>query len=356
MKFQKVCKVNWARICGVMSLGLLEAIRRRNTSRPIFLCAILSLFAFFQLPAFAVDGPTAQAPTPGQESSAKTILPDGTPIELRITKRLSTAQAKVGDAVEFEVLDDVKVGDLVVVPRHALASGVVAVVKPRGRPLRNAELRVGVRTAKSITGSEVAIRGTRVIVVNSKPHADPTDAVGIALLPVIPFLKGDEAFVSKGAKFSAYVNGDAPFDSVQVRQNMSALEEKNSAALAAVTGGKAEVHIYRHVPDVVGGKPTIYLDNSELARMQGDRYFNIFISPGAHVLRADKSEVRLECKAGEEYYLRLERRGLGMVHPPRAHLILVPGQQGEDEMYPLPPADAKDIKDPSKLATSEIRP
>ena len=40
----------------------------------------------------------------------------------------------------------------------------------------------------------------------------------------------------------------------------------------------------------------------------------------------------------------------------RAHLILVPGQQGEDEIYPLRPADAKDIKDPSKLATSEIRP
>ncbi len=137
---------------------------------------------------------------------------------------------------------------------------------------------------------------------------------------------------------------------------MSALEEKNSAALAAVTGGKAEVHIYRHVPDVIGGRLAIYLDDGELARMQGDRYFNILIAPGPHVFRADKSEIRLECKAGEEYYLRLERRGLGIVSPPRAHLILVPGQQGEDEMYPLLPADVKDIKDPSKLVTSELRP
>jgi hypothetical protein len=338
-----------------MSLGLLSAIRKRNTSRPILLCPILSLFAFFQFPAFAVDGRTAQAPTPGQESSAKTVLPDGTPIELRITKRLSTAQVKIGDAVEFEVVDDVKVGDLVVVPRRALASGAVALVKPRRRPMRNAELRVNVNAAQSITGSEVAIRGTRVIVGNLDPAKVLSDS-GI-LWPVLPFvIRGDEAFVSKGAKFSAYVNGDAPFDSVQVRQNMSALEEKNSAALAAVTAGKAEVHIYRHVPDVVGGKPKIYLDSSELGRVQDDRYFNILISPGAHVLRADKSEIRLECKAGEEYYLRLERRGLGMVSPPRAHLILVPGQQGEDEMYPLLPADAKDIKDPSKLATAEIRP
>ena len=71
---------------------------------------------------------------------------------------------------------------------------------------------------------------------------------------------------------------------------MRTLAERNSTALAAATAGKAEVHIYRHVPDVVGGKPTIYLDGSELARMQGDRYFNILISPGAHVLRADKSD------------------------------------------------------------------
>ena len=257
MKVQKLCKVNWARICGVMSFGLLEAIRHRNTSPPILLCAILSLFAFFQLPAFAVDGHTAQAATPGQDSSGKTILPDGTPIELRITRRLSTAQAKVGDAVEFEVVDDVKVGELVVVPRHALASGAVVSVKPRRRPMRNAELRVNVSAAQSITGSEVAIRGTRLIVGNLDPAKVVSDS-GI-LWPVLPFvIRGDEAFVSKGAKFSAYVNGDAAFDSAEVRQNMRTPEEKSSAPLAAATAGKAEVHIDRHVPDVFGGKPTIY--------------------------------------------------------------------------------------------------
>ncbi len=355
MKFRKLCKVNWARICGIVSLGLLEAIRHRNTPHHILLSAVLSLFAFFQLPAFAVDGPTAQAATPGPESSAKIVLPDGTPIELRITKGLSTAYAKVGDAVDFEVVDDVKVGDLVVVPRHARASGAVALVNPRRRPMRNAELHVTVSAAQSINGSEIAIRGTRVIVGNLDPAKVVSDS-GI-LWPVVPFvIRGDEAFVSKGAKFSAYVNGDVAFDSAQVRQNMRTLEEKSSAALAAATAGKAEVHFYRHVPDVVGGKPTIYLDGSELARMQGDRYFSILISPGAHVFRADKSEIRLECKAGEEYYLRLERHGLGMVSPPRAPLILVPGQQGEDELSPFQPANAKDIKDSSKLATSEIRP
>jgi hypothetical protein len=353
MEFQKPCKVRRVKVCCGEFFGSSEAIRHRNTPCAMLVCAILPVFAFFHAPAFGADGPTAKVAIREQERPAATVLPDGTPVELRITKKLSTADAKVGDLVEFEVAHDVKVGDLVVIPRRALASGAVTVVKPRRRPMRNAELRVDVRTVKSITGSEVAIRGTRVIVGNLK--FDP-DAVGIMLSPVIPFARGDEAFVSKGARFSAYVNGDTSFDSVQLRQNMSALDEKNSAALAAATGGKAEVHVYRHVPDVSGGKPTIYLDNGELAHMQGDRYFNILIEPGAHVFRTNKSEIRLECKAGEEYYLRVERRGLGMFSPPGAYLILMPGQQGEDEMYPLQPSDAKDIKDVSKLVTSEIRP
>ena len=59
-----------------------------------------------------------------------------------------------GDAVEFEVVDDVKVRDLVVVPRHAPASGAVALVKPRRRPMRNASRR---RAARS-SGAEISER------------------------------------------------------------------------------------------------------------------------------------------------------------------------------------------------------
>src|SRR5258708_28186984 len=76
-------------------------------------CAILSLHAPLQSLALDVDEPAAKI-----EQSGAAILPDGTAIELRITKTLSTAHAKVGDPVEFEVVHDVKVVDLVVIPRH----------------------------------------------------------------------------------------------------------------------------------------------------------------------------------------------------------------------------------------------
>src|SRR6266446_2349703 len=82
--------------------------------RAILFCIILS--ASFRFPAHAVDHPADKA--------GAIILADGTPFELRITKTLTTAHAKVGDPVEFEVVHDVKVGDLIVIPRYSAASGV----------------------------------------------------------------------------------------------------------------------------------------------------------------------------------------------------------------------------------------
>ena len=120
------------------------------------------------------------------------------------------------------------------------------------------------------------------------------------------------------------------------------------------------MHIYRHIPDVGPGKATIYLDGNQLARIGQGRYLTLLLDPGAHTFRADHSEVRLECKAGEEYYLLTvvhrsfwgEARG---THGP-VYLTLVQGEQAEDEMYPLRLPDAKDIKDPSHLVKSDMQP
>ena len=279
-----------------------------------------------------------------------TVLRDGTPVRLRITRTLSTATAKVGDLVEFQVVQDVKVGDLVVIPHGAIAWGTVSKVQPKRRPSRNADLGVEMKAARAVTDQEIALRGNRTVKGDVKPNQAISDSG--PLWPILPLvLKGDDAFISKGGKVDAYVNGDATFDSTVLQQSVASLETKNAAALAAATAGKAEVHIYRHVPDVVGGKPDIYLDGAELARMQGDRYFNIILNPGKHIFRADESEISVECKAGEEYYLRVERQGSFL---PKAHLFLMPNLQGEDETYPLEPANPKDIVNRTYLAVPHI--
>ena len=46
-------------------------------------------------------------------------LPDGTLVRLRLGRTMSSADAKTGETVDFEVLEDIKVGEIVVLARGA---------------------------------------------------------------------------------------------------------------------------------------------------------------------------------------------------------------------------------------------
>lgn len=48
-------------------------------------------------------------------------LEDGTPIKLRITRTISSADARVDEKVDFEVLEETKIGEVVVIPRGGIA-------------------------------------------------------------------------------------------------------------------------------------------------------------------------------------------------------------------------------------------
>src|SRR5260370_14214884 len=67
-------------------------------------------------------------------------LEDGTPIKLRLTRNLSSADATTGDRVDFEVLEDVKVKDVIVVPRGGLALATVTEAHDKHRMARGGKL------------------------------------------------------------------------------------------------------------------------------------------------------------------------------------------------------------------------
>ena len=67
------------------------------------------------------------------QSAAPIVLDDGTPIRLRTTQTLSSADAHVDDRVDFEVVDDVKVGDMIVIKHGTPAIGTVTQSQPKGR-------------------------------------------------------------------------------------------------------------------------------------------------------------------------------------------------------------------------------
>jgi len=80
----------------------------------------LAISGFAEFPQTSQESKDKPSPPKSETVSLKQPLAfgleDGTPIKLRLTRNLSSADATTGDRVDFEVLEDVKVKDVIVVP------------------------------------------------------------------------------------------------------------------------------------------------------------------------------------------------------------------------------------------------
>ncbi|HWG59657.1 MAG TPA: DUF2846 domain-containing protein [Candidatus Acidoferrales bacterium] len=108
----------------------------------------------------------------------------------------------------------------------------------------------------------------------------------------------------------------------------------------------ATVYVYRYKQFV--GKalsPSVYCDDSELARMENGRFFVVTLPPGNHVFRSNDKQagVAVDLKAGEKYYVRVEiATGFMKGH---GRVLSVPPDQGSYEIKKLKPLDSDKVKD-----------
>src|SRR5260370_6549351 len=67
------------------------------------------------------------------------VLHDGTPVRLRLNRNLSSADSTVGETADFEVLEDVKIGDTLVIARGGTAIATVTAAQSKRRMARGGE-------------------------------------------------------------------------------------------------------------------------------------------------------------------------------------------------------------------------
>src|SRR5438045_7623573 len=60
-------------------------------------------------------------------------LAEDTPVRIRLARTMSSRDARVDERVDFEVLEDIKVGNVVVVQRGAMAIATVTEAHPKQR-------------------------------------------------------------------------------------------------------------------------------------------------------------------------------------------------------------------------------
>ncbi len=141
------------------------------------------------------------------ESSSGTIrIPDATAVRLSLTEALSSATNQVDDPVRFEVTEDVKLGDLVVVPKGSTAVGHVVEAEPKRRLGRAGKLNFSIDHVKAPDGNNVRLRASSTRKGDDKTG---TVIVGTVLLsPLFLIMRGKDINIPKGTSLMAYVDGD----------------------------------------------------------------------------------------------------------------------------------------------------
>lgn len=93
--------------------------------------------------------------------SAQTVLPDGTPVQLKLSQTISSANEQMGDLVGFTVVDDVKLGDKIVIPHDSQASAHVIEVQPKRWAGRGGKLSVMVDYVRLPDGEKLPLTATQ---------------------------------------------------------------------------------------------------------------------------------------------------------------------------------------------------
>ncbi len=158
--------------------------------------------------------PSPAPAAPGLTTSQESILRDGTPVRLRLARTLSSAHAKPGDQIDFDVMDDVTVAGKTIMPRFTKAIGVITEAEHKKWAGRGGKLNFALQYVRLEDGTKVALRaesdnkgGGHVGLMSAGMVATMALTAGFSA-PLFLFIHGKDALVAQGTELTAYVDGD----------------------------------------------------------------------------------------------------------------------------------------------------
>jgi hypothetical protein len=163
-------------------------------------------------PAASVVAPVAVMTTPAPSSaptapdaSGKYMLRDGTDVNLQFAQDLSSKTSSEGDPVTLTLVDDVKVGDIVVAKAGSKAIGEVTKAEKSGMMGKAGELNIRLDYLK-VGDAKIKLRGTK----GKEGESGTTGAVVLTVLfgPIGLIKHGKNVEIKQGQALHAFVGDD----------------------------------------------------------------------------------------------------------------------------------------------------
>ncbi len=198
----------------------------------------------------------AQVPTAPASTTRPPLafgLLEDTPVKLKLTRTMSSHDAKVDEKVDFEVIEDVKVGEVVVVQHGGMAIATVTEAKPKGRMGKAGKLNMNIDYVQLISGEKVPLRAVKGGSGGSHTGAMTGAIVATSILffpaaPFFLFMHGKDITIPKGTEITAYIAGDTPLDPARFKQSTAVVAESTTSKSEGVTPDLSAVAI-KSVPD-----------------------------------------------------------------------------------------------------------
>ena len=135
----------------------------------------------------------SQVPPPPRE----VVLPRQTPVHLKLGRTLSSATARVGEEVNFEVTHDVIVGGLTVISKGAPGVGAVTEAEPKKRMGKAGKLNVSVTSVVLANNEKIVLRSFGI-------EQSVEQKSGMT----IPLVRGKDVTLAKDTEIIGYVDSD----------------------------------------------------------------------------------------------------------------------------------------------------
>ncbi len=215
-----------------------------------------------------------------QPTSRGFVLEDSTPVKLRINRTVSSADARVGDNVDFEVLEDVSVNGVLVIPKGGLAVATVTAAQSKRRMARGGKLDINIDYVRLLDGQKAALRAVKEVKGGGHTGAMTGGIVATSLVffpaaPFFLFMHGKDITIPKGTEVTAYVNGEMKLDIARFQQGNTTTPLTPAAFTAAPAEATGTVNL-TSTPD----SAEVYVDG----QFFGNAPATLKLKPGKHTI------------------------------------------------------------------------
>lgn len=177
---------------------------RRNTFAPGFLIAAISLAACAQTSVFPSQMAPPRAHAPVANAPVNVVLADGTQVRLQLGGSTASNSARVGESLELEVADEVRIAGVVLIAKGSVGNAAVTGLHAGVGSGPGGRIDINLRSVTLVDGKVVPVRATR-----ERPIRDSQ--------ALVVSTASQDASIAPGTYVSAFIDGDQPVDLSRMR-------------------------------------------------------------------------------------------------------------------------------------------